>query len=120
MALTKQEKREKIKKRIRKTIRGSNDRPRMTVFRSNKHIYAQIIDDQKGHTLVSASSLSPDFNEKEGNSTKFDQAQLVGDLIADRAINKGINKVVFDRNGYQYHGRVKNLAEAARKKGLKF
>ncbi len=118
MALTKQERRYRIKKRIRKTISGTSDRPRLSVFRSNKQVYVQIINDLDGSTLLSVSSLDKEISEKEGN--KKDQAVLVGKAIAEKAIAAGIKSVVFDRNGYLYHGRVKQLAESAREGGLKF
>lgn len=118
MALTKQERRFRIKKRIRKSIVGTNDKPRMSVFRSNKGIYVQLIDDLEGKTLVSVSSRVKEIAEKK--STKIEQAKLVGKLFAEKAIEKGISTVVFDRNGYLYHGRVKSLADAAREGGLKF
>jgi large subunit ribosomal protein L18 len=110
--------RKRIKMRIRKVVKGTPEQPRLTVFRSNKQIYAQVIDDFAGKTLVSASSGAASIAEKKVN--KIDQAALVGGLIAGKAIEAGINSVVFDRNGYLYHGRVKSLAEAARKAGLKF
>lgn len=107
-------------KRIRKKVFGSFERPRLSVYRSLNHIYAQIIDDFKGHTIVSASSL--DNGDKGGKSYKGNvaTAKLVGGLIAKRALEKGIRKVVFDRGCYLYHGRVKALAEAAREAGLEF
>jgi large subunit ribosomal protein L18 len=106
----------KIKMRIRKTVKGTPERPRLSVFRSNKQIYGQLIDDLNGKTLISASS-----KENDGDKvTKLEQATKVGLLIAEKAKAAGIETVVFDRNGYLYHGRVKNLAEAARKGGLKF
>jgi large subunit ribosomal protein L18 len=108
----------RIKKRIRKVITGTAERPRLTVFRSNKEIYAQIIDDLTGTTLAAASSM---VKGGEGQKlAKIEQAKLVGALMAERATEAGITEVVFDRNGYLYHGRVKALAEAAREKGLKF
>jgi large subunit ribosomal protein L18 len=110
--------RTKIKYRIRKKVQGTTDRPRLTVFRSNKSIYAQIINDLQGHTLVSASSGSKELAEKK--LTKTQVAKEVGKLIAGKANEAGIEKVVFDRNGYLYHGRVKSLAEGAREGGLKF
>jgi len=119
MALTKQERRIRLKKRIRKNIVGGTDRLRMSVFRSNKQISVQIIDDLKGVTLVSATSLCKEIAVKTG-VTKIEQAKLVGKLIAEKAIEKGISMVAFDRNGYLYHGRVKSLAESAREGGLKF
>ena len=110
--------RNRIKKRIRKVISGTPERPRMTVFRSNKEIYVQLVDDVAGNTLLSASSKVPEIAEKK--VTKTEQAQLVGKYVAEKALAAGINNIVFDRNGYLYHGRVKSLAEAARKGGLKF
>ena len=112
---TKEERRIKIKYRIRNKISGTENRPRMTVFRSNKQIYVQLIDDLAGKTLVAASSLG--FTDKV---TKKEQAAKVGALIAQKAQEAGITSVVFDRNGYLYHGRVKEVAEAARNGGLKF
>jgi len=103
---------------IRKRLSGSSVRPRLSVYRSNKGIYAQIIDDVSGKTLVSASSLSKDFNAEKG--TKVDQSVAVGKLVAEKAIAAGIKDVVFDRNGYLYHGRVKSLADGAREGGLNF
>lgn len=117
MALTKEARRLRIKKRIRKTISGTAERPRLAVYRSNKEIYAQIIDDLSGKTLVSASSLKDEAAHK-GN--KVEQAQYVGKKIAEKASAAGISNVVFDRSGYLYHGRIKSLAEAAREAGLKF
>ena len=116
MAFSKTERREKIKKRIRKTVVGTTAKPRLSVFRSNKEIYAQIIDDEKQVTVVSASSL----NEKAAKGTKSEIAKSVGKEIAEKAKKAGIETVVFDRNGYLYHGRVKSLADAAREGGLKF
>lgn len=109
--------RDRIKKGIRKRLSGSSERPRLSVYRSNKAIYAQIIDDVTGTTLVSASSMSKDF---EANGTKSEQSVAVGKLVAEKAIAAGIKDVVFDRNGYLYHGRVKQLAEGAREGGLNF
>ena len=108
----------KIKYRVRKKVVGTDEKPRLSVFRSNKQIYAQLINDDKGITLVSASSREKAFDEKEG--TKTDTAKEVGKLIAEKAKEAGIENVVFDRNGYLYHGRVKSLAEGAREGGLKF
>lgn len=119
MALSKQDRRLRIKNRVRKNITGVTDTPRMSVFRSNKQISIQIIDDLNGTTLVSASSLCKEIAEQK-DINKITQAELVGKLIAEKAVEAGINTVVFDRNGYLYHGRVKSLAEAARKNGLKF
>jgi len=118
MALTKIERRTKIKMRVRKIVTGTAVRPRMSVFRSNKEIYAQLIDDIHGVTLVMASSKSKDIVGTTG--TKTEKAALVGKLIAEKAIAAGISEIVFDRNGYLYHGRVKQLADAAREGGLKF
>ena len=118
MALDKKiQRRNKIKRRIRKKVNGTPETPRMSVFRSNRHINVQIIDDTKGMTLVSASSRCKEIASKEGIN-KIEQAKLVGTLIAEKAKDAGINKVVFDRNGYLYHGRVLTLAEAAREAGL--
>ena len=109
---------ERRKKRTRNSIRVSaNGNPRLSVFRSSKNIYAQIIDDGKGITIVSASSLESD---QKLSGTNIEGASIIGTLIADRAIKKGVKSVVFDRGGYKYHGRVKALAEAARSAGLKF
>jgi large subunit ribosomal protein L18 len=119
MALTKRERRLKIKQRIRKRISGTEGRPRMTVFRSNKQIYVQLVNDLTGETVVSASSKNKEVADKK-NITKSEQAKLVGKLVAERSLAKGINRVVFDRNGYLYHGRVRLLAESAREGGLKF
>ena len=117
MILTKRTRRIRIKKRIRKVISGDASSPRLSVFRSNNHIYAQVIDDRSGKTICAASSS----HEKKGAKINgIDQAKSVGAKIAEAAKSKGVEKVVFDRNGYLYHGRVKSLAEAAREAGLKF
>lgn len=109
------------KKRIRKKVRGTMERPRLCVYRSLNHVYAQIIDDERGVTLVSASTLSPELREEIRNiSGKVDVAKKVGELIGQKAREKGIERVVFDRNGYIYHGRVKAVAEGARTAGLQF
>ncbi|PKQ65704.1 50S ribosomal protein L18 [Labilibaculum filiforme] len=118
MALTKQDRRLRIKRRIRKSIAGTAERPRMSVFRSNKQISVQIIDDLSGQTIVATSSLIKEITEK--TTTKLEQAELVGKAIAEKAVAAGITSVVFDRNGYLYHGRIKSLADAARNSGLKF
>ena len=119
MALTKHERRLRIKKRIRKVISGTDQKPRMSIFRSNKGIYVQLIDDLAGKTLVAFSSKAKEIaGQKE--ITKLEQAKLVGKLAAEKAIEKGITTVVYDRNGYLYHGRVKSLADAAREGGLIF
>lgn len=117
MALTKQERRKKIKSRIRKIVSGTAERPRLSVFRSNKQISVQIIDDMEGKTLLAVSSLEKEIAEKGG--TKTEKALLVGKMVAEKALAAGITNVVFDRNGYLYHGRVKQLADAARTGGLK-
>jgi large subunit ribosomal protein L18 len=114
----KQYRRYRIKKRIRKTVSGTESRPRLSVFRSNKQIYAQLIDDITGTTLVSASSRSKEIADKKVNKTEL--AKLVGKLVAEKAKEANIEDVIFDRNGYLYHGRVKSLAEGAREGGLKF
>lgn len=107
----------KVRRRVRGKLSGTSDRPRLSVFRSNKQIYAQIIDDLSGRTLASASSLSIDDTK---NQPKLEQASSVGTMIAEQAKNAGITNVVFDRSGYLFHGRVKQLAQAARDGGLKF
>jgi large subunit ribosomal protein L18 len=117
MATVKELRRERIKKSIKKKISGTASKPRLSVYRSNKDIYVQIIDDLSGKTLVSASSRTKDV-KNEG--TKVELANKVGKLVAEKAIAAGIATVVFDRNGYLYHGRVKSLAEGAREGGLKF
>ncbi|RYM32476.1 50S ribosomal protein L18 [Brumimicrobium glaciale] len=116
MAFSKIARRAKIKKRIRKNLTGTETLPRLTVYRSNKQIYAQVINDLKGETLVSASSQGQKECE---NLPKIDQAKYVGKLIAEKAIKANIEAVKFDRNGYLYHGRVKSLADGAREGGLK-
>jgi len=118
MSTNKTKRRLKIKRRIRSIIVGTSDFPRLTVFRSNKEIYASIINDAQGVTICSASSLDKSLSKKKG--TKTEQASLVGCLIAERAVSKGIKKCAFDRNGYLYHGRIKSLADSARESGLKF
>ena len=106
--------------RVRKQVSGTLERPRLCVFRSLKHIYAQVIDDTSGHTLISASTLDPEVRVRLEDGNKSAQAAIVGDVVATRALGAGIEQVVFDRGGYRYHGRVKALAEAARKGGLQF
>jgi len=118
MALSKTERRQRIKKRIKKVVSGTPARPRLAVFRSNKEIYAQIVDDTTGTTLAAASSRDKDINASEG--TKTEVANRVGKAIADKALKAGIETISFDRGGYLYHGRVKSLAEGAREGGLKF
>lgn len=117
MATKKEIRRFKLKMRIRKKVSGTSERPRLTVFRSNKEIYAQLIDDVKGVTLASASTVEKTFERK---GTKIEQAIVIGKNIAERAKSIGIESVVFDRNGYLYHGRIKSLADSARENGLKF
>lgn len=119
MALTKQDRRQRIKFRIRKKVSGSIEKPRLNVFRSNKEIYAQLIDDHTGHTMANASSLYKAIAEQKAKN-KTEEAKLVGKLIAEKAKELGIQEVIFDRGGYLYHGRVKALADAAREAGLKF
>jgi len=108
----------KRKTRIRARVEGTMERPRLAVFRSNKHIYVQLVDDHKGHTLVAASSTEEELKEKVGGT--IEGAKTLGTLLAKRALAKNISQVVFDRGGYLYHGRVKALADAAREGGLKF
>jgi large subunit ribosomal protein L18 len=117
---SKAEARKKRQRRVRSKVFGTPDRPRLNVYRSSNNIYAQIIDDIEGHTLVSASSLEDEIKENVSHTGNKEAATLVGQLVAERAVEKGINKVVFDRAGYKYHGRVKSLADGAREKGLEF
>ncbi len=112
--------RERRHDHVRKTVAGTSERPRLNVFRSLNHIYAQIIDDSAGHTLASASTIDTEVRDQVAGKSKTDQAEVVGKVVAERALAKGVTKVVFDRGGYKYHGRVKALAEAARKAGLDF
>ena len=116
MSLTKTERRQRIKFRIRKIVSGTAAQPRLSVFRSNKEIYAQIIDDVNGTTLVAASSRDKDVAQ----GTSVETAKAVGKLVAEKALKAGISTISFDRGGYLYHGRVKSLAEGAREAGLKF
>ena len=106
--------------RVRKRVSGTPERPRLNVYRSLMHIYAQVIDDTQGHTLVAASTLDAELKPQLGQLKKIDEAKAVGRLIAQRALAAGIGKVVFDRGGYIYHGRIKALADAAREAGLDF
>jgi large subunit ribosomal protein L18 len=106
--------------RIRKKIKGTTDKPRLSVFRSAKHVYAQVIDDTAGATLVTASSVEKDFKAQDKFESKRAAAAYVGKLVAQRALDKGIKKVVFDRNGFLYHGRIKAISDGAREAGLKF
>ncbi|HEX2920347.1 MAG TPA: 50S ribosomal protein L18 [Bacteroidales bacterium] len=119
MALSKLERRSRIRMRIRKKISGTAESPRLAVYRSNKQIYVQVIDDLNGVTLLSASSKEKEVASQAGIK-KIEQAKLVGKLLASKCKEKGIEQVVFDRSGYLYHGRVKSLADAAREGGLKF
>jgi large subunit ribosomal protein L18 len=118
MALTKHERRIRIKNRIRKIVSGTEARPRLSVFRSNNEIYAQLIDDVSGKTIAAASSRDNDIDTAKVNKTEA--AALVGKALAEKALKAGIETVSFDRGGYLYHGRVKSLAEGAREGGLKF
>ncbi|WP_188370863.1 50S ribosomal protein L18 [Muriicola marianensis] len=118
MALSKTERRDRIRKRIRKISFGTAERPRLSVYRSNKEIYAQVIDDNEGKTLVSASSRDKELSKAKGTKTEI--AALVGKAVAEKALKAGIETVAFDRGGNLYHGRVKSLAEGAREGGLKF
>ncbi len=118
MALSKYERRTRLRKRIRKTVRGTESRPRLAVFRSNKEIYAQIIDDVNGNTITAASTRDKDIDASKVNKTEA--AKMVGKLIAEKAVKAGVEAIAFDRGGYLYHGRVKSLAEGAREGGLKF
>lgn len=118
MSLTKVERRQRIKLRIKKTVTGTATMPRLSVFRSNKEIYAQLIDDTKGITLAAASSRDKELAGVKGTSIEI--AAQVGKVIGERALKAGVEKVAFDRGGYLYHGRVKSLADGARTAGLKF
>jgi len=117
--LPKQEKRYRRHRRVRAKIKGTERVPRLCVFRSNKHIWCQLIDDTKGHTILSASDIELEEKERKGKS-KSELAYQVGKLIAEKALKKKIERIVFDRGGYKYHGRVKAVAEGAREGGLKF
>jgi len=118
MALSKNERRDRIRFRIRKSVSGTVNRPRLAVFRSNKEIYAQLIDDVNGKTITAASSRDKDIDASKANKTEA--AKLVGKAIAEKAAKAGVESITFDRGGYLYHGRVKSLAEGAREGGLKF
>lgn len=120
MAKDKEENRQRRHQRVRKKVIGTPKRLRLSIYRSLNHIYAQIIDDLKGLTVVSASSLDKGFQEKKSHRGNIYTAKQVGELVAKRAVEKDIKKVVFDRSGYLYHGRIKALAEAAREAGLEF
>ena len=118
MGLTKKERRQRIKSRIRKTVSGTSAQPRLAVFRSNKEIYAQLINDVTGETIAAASSRDKDLSTAKG--TKTEVATLVGKSLGEKALKAGVSNITFDRGGYLYHGRVKSLAEGAREAGLKF
>ncbi|MBI4710134.1 MAG: 50S ribosomal protein L18 [Nitrospirae bacterium] len=120
LSYVKNDARERRHERARKKIYGTSERPRLNIFKSLKHVYAQIIDDSKGATLAAASSQSKDFSKKIKTGGNIAAAKEVGTLVAKKAVEKGIKKVVFDRGGYPYHGRVKTLADAAREAGLEF
>jgi large subunit ribosomal protein L18 len=115
-----QQARLKRKKRIRKKIYGTQQRPRLSVFRSARHTYAQVVDDTTGHTLAAASTLDKEAQSGSKSENKVEAAKLVGKLVGQRALGKGIKEVVFDRNGFLYHGRIKSLSEGAREAGLVF
>jgi len=115
-----QQARLKRKKRIRKKIYGTTQRPRLSVFRSARHIYAQVVDDTAGHTLAAASTMDKDALSGSKFENKVEAAKFVGKLVGERAIGKGIKEVIFDRNGFLYHGRIKSLSEGAREAGLVF
>lgn len=119
-SVSREEGRQRRHKRIRKKVLGTHERPRLSVYRSLNHIYAQIIDDFKGHTIVAASSLDKEFKDDKTHKGNIRAAKKVGELIAKRALEKGIKEVVFDRSGYLYHGSVRALAEVAREAGLEF
>jgi large subunit ribosomal protein L18 len=114
------EARQRRHQRVRKNLSGTDARPRLNVFRSDAEIYAQVINDEAGHTMVSASSIDRELRAKMEGKTKTEQARLVGKALAERALNKGIHEIVFDRGGYRYIGRVKALADGAREGGLEF
>ena len=120
MAVDKRAARRRRQRRIRAKIAGTAERPRLNVFRSLNNVYAQVIDDDTGHTLVAASTLESSLAEELDGKTKKEQARVVGRLIAERSLEAGIHTVVFDRGGYPYHGRVKAVAEGAREGGLEF
>ena len=120
---TKEDRRDRIKYRLRKRIQGTDNRPRLTVFRSVNHIYVQVVDDMTGRTIASASSVEPSVKGSLGKQAKGGNiagAQAIGKTIAGRLIEKGVKRVVFDRNGFLYHGRIKAVADAAREAGLEF
>lgn len=116
----KAERRNKIRRRIRSTIRGTSERPRLSIYKSNKHVYAQLVDDRAGHTLAASSTKSEAITKDLKDKTRSESAKVVGEYLAKQAQDKGINKAVFDRSGYKYHGVVKAVAEGAREAGLDF
>ncbi len=120
MKLTRKESKQRRHRRVRGKVSGSEERPRLAVFRSNEHIYAQVIDDTKHHTIVAASSVEPDLKSNLASGSNQEASVQVGKLIAVRSLEKGITQVVFDRGGNLYHGRIKALADAAREAGLNF
>lgn len=120
MSIKKKQQRERRRRSIRKRLSGTAERPRLTVYRSARHIYAQVIDDRSGQTLVSVSSLSPEVREALNGKAKKDQAKAIGEAVAKACLARDIQQVAFDRNGYIYHGRVAAVAEGAREGGLNF
>ena len=118
--VTQQEARSRRHNRVRKKVTGTSARPRLCVYRSLRYIYAQVIDDSTGHTIASASSVDLEVRTQINGKTKTESADIIGTTVAKRALDKGVKQVVFDRGGYKYHGRVKVLADAARKTGLEF
>jgi large subunit ribosomal protein L18 len=112
--------RQRRHRRVRSKVSGTAERPRLNIFRSLRHIYAQIINDEFGHTLVAASTVEKDLSEQAEGLTKTEQARLVGKVLAERALAQGVTQVVLDRGGFKYHGRIKALADASREAGLKF
>lgn len=117
---TKTARRSKIRRRIRSKISGTAEKPRLCIFKSSKHVYAQLIDDQSGNTIASASTVSSKMKDGLGDKPKMEKAEAIGEFLAKTANENGISQVVFDRSGYKYHGIVKSLAEGARKGGLQF
>lgn len=115
---TRNKRRKQRHRRVRQNLRGTPDKPRLNVFRSLKHIYAQVVDDMAGHTLASASTLDPVVRERIDGMQPVEQAKVVGETVAKRCLEQGITKVVFDRGGYKYHGRIQAVAEGAREAGL--
>lgn len=118
--IRKAKRRNKIRRRIRSTIRGTSERPRLSIYKSNKHIYAQLVDDLDGHTLAAASTQTESIGSELKEKTRTEGARIVGEHLAKVARDKGIDKAVFDRSGYKYHGVIKSLAEGAREAGLDF